>query len=153
MKKFRFSLQRVLDVKVLLEEQQQVALAEARAAAEQAAAALARAREERAAAVAEDGAEQYAAPWLRDLAWRRRERLLARERRLAAELAEAREREEEERERLLARHKERLVLEKLADKRRAEYMVQLARWEQAVLDEAALTRRQRLMAGGADEQS
>lgn len=153
MKKFRFSLQRVLDVKVLLEEQQRLALAGARAATEAAQTQLERVRVQRAAAVREDGSDQFAEPWLRELSWRWRERLLARERQLAEELAQARRREEAERALLAARHKERLVLEKLAEKRRREYAVQLARWEQAVLDEAAAGRRHRLMAGGVYEQA
>lgn len=152
MKKFRFSLQRVLDVKVLLEERQQLALAEARAEAEAVAAELARARWQRAEAMQEDGADQYADPWLRDLGWRRRERLLEQERRLAADLEEALERERAERELLIARHKERRVLEKLAEKQRLEHSAQFVRYEQAVLDEAAASRAQRRMAGGADEQ-
>ncbi len=150
MKKFRFSLQRVLDVKVLLEEQQQQALAAAWAVSESLASQLEETRSLRAAAVREDGAAA-AEPWLRELSWRRRERLLGRERQLADELSEARRQEDAERELLVARHKERRVLERLAEKQRLEYDAELARKEQAVLDEAASVRRQRRLAGGKRE--
>lgn len=151
MKAFRFSLQRVLDVKTLLEEQQQQTLAAARAEKEATAARLEAARTSRAAAVKEDGAHAHVHPWLRDMAWRRRERLLGRVRQLGAELDEARRREEAERELLVQRHKERRVLERLAEKQRMQHDLEQVRREQAILDEAAANRRRRPWVGGSGE--
>lgn len=152
MKAFRFSLQRVLDVKTLLEDQQQQALAAARAETEAVAAMLDEARATRTAAMRED-AEGLVHPWLRDMAWRRRERLLGRVRQLSAELVEARQREEAERKLLVQRHKERRVLERLSEKQRLQFDLEQARREQAMLDEAAATRRKRPLVGGIDEQT
>ncbi len=140
MKAFRFSLQRVLDVKVLLEEQQQQTLAAARARTAAVSSQLEDARNRRAAAVREDGAHQDIDPWLRDLGWRRRTRLLRHVAQLASELEEAKRLEDEEREVLIVRHKERRVLERLAEKQRQVYEVERGRREQAVLDEAAARR-------------
>lgn len=151
MKSFRFSLQRVLDVRVLQEERQQRALAAARAKADAVDAELEEARSRRAAAVKEDGSRPGVDPWLLELAWRRRTRLSGQVRKLADELSEARRIEDEERQALIVRHKERRVLERLAEKQRREHERERLRREQALLDEAAAQRRRRLWTGGANE--
>ena len=59
--------------------------------------------------------------------WRRRTRLLRHVAQLASELEEAKRLEDEEREVLIVRHKERRVLERLAEKQRQVYEVERGR--------------------------
>lgn len=151
MRAFRFSLQRVLDVKQLLEEQQRQALAAARARTEATSARLEDARLMRAAALQEDAENDQVEPWLRELGWRRRERLLSRVRQLAMELEEALRLEDDERQKLIVRYRERRVLERLSEKHRREHDLREARREQAILDEAATNRWSRPLVGGVRE--
>lgn len=168
MRAFRFSLQRVLDVKLLLEEQQKQALAAARVETAAVEGRLDEARRERALAVRQDGAAVARAdgasrghrpefdsvpidPWLRELGWRRREMLFQRVQLLTVELSERRRREEEARAKLVERLRDRRVLERLADKQRQEHFRDEARREQAVLDEAAMQRRRWPLVGDVGE--
>lgn len=136
MKPFRFPLQRVLDVKLVMEEQQQLALAAAEHKLTAAQAALTDATDAHASAVAlgNDGAVS-ADPFLRALNWRGRARLLQRVHECTVSVEQSRLDRDEERETLVTRHQERRVLELLEGKQRDRHRLEQLRRQQALVDD------------------
>lgn len=152
MKPFRFTLQRVLDVKVLLEEQQQLALAAAErrlgAATEQ----LRKAEDERQAAVSRgNDADVGVDPLMRSLNWHGRLRLRARVRQQQEETEQRRSVRDEERNGLITRHQERRVLELLQQKQRNEHNREQLYAQQRFIDDlvgGAYVRKERTRGDG-----
>lgn len=133
---FRFSLQRVLDVKRIREEQRRQAVAQAQAAAEACAQELEEANEALLEAVA-GGVGAAFDPALLSLGWQHRTVLHARAVQLQEELAERHRVLAQVRSDLAAAVKERQALERLRERRRAAHEQDEARREQASLDDLA----------------
>lgn len=141
MKPFRFSLQRVLDVKTLMEKQQRLRVAEANRDALAARESLARVEALRVAAVAEGNDATFAVePALRAISWRRRARLLQQvsEERNRTEAAERRL--ADERHTLVERHKERRSLELLSTGQQNRHREEQTRRQQNVVDDLFIGR-------------
>lgn len=148
MRPFKFSLQRVLDVRQVFEDRERQLLAAAVAETRRAADTLATAQRQLAAAVDADRTETSVVdPALRSIGWRRRAYLRRQVSESKAILAQATEQEREARARLVVRRRERRVMEMLAEKHRAEHNVQMRRAEQAVLDDLATMRHGKTRAG------
>jgi len=141
MRRFRLSLQRVLDVKRIVEEQRRLAVAQAQAAVAACARLLHQAEAERQSAMAANFAAGEALdPAVRTVAWNHRTVLYDRTVNLQAELAERQRVLDQARAVLLNAVKERRALERVAEKRRAAHELAMARLEQKVLDDLAGTR-------------
>lgn len=143
---FRFSLQRVLDIKRIREEQRRHELAVARAEA----AACARRLEEsqtalRAAIVADT--DSRVDPGLRSLSWHHRSVLQARTTELRTELARRRQAVQEASRDLRVAAQEVQVLERLKERRREACQREEARREQRALDDLAGARAARPSGG------
>lgn len=136
MKPFRFSLQRVLDVKLLLEEQQQQTLAAAERQLAAAVSELQKATERHQRAVsAANEAHIGPDPFLRALNWHQRSDLLGRVRRHHEEVEQSRYIRDTERDELLARYKERRVLQSLRQKQLKQHQTEQLRLQQKTIDD------------------
>ncbi|HEY8497541.1 MAG TPA: hypothetical protein VIK98_11000 [Limnochordales bacterium] len=141
MRRFRFSLQRVLDVKRIVEEQRRLAVAQAQVAVAACARLLHQAEAERQSAMAADfTAGEVLDPAVQTVAWNHRTVLYDRTVNLQAELADRQRVLDQARAVLLNAVKERRALERVAEKRRAAHELAMARLEQKLLDDLAGTR-------------
>ncbi|HLT58738.1 MAG: flagellar export protein FliJ [Limnochordales bacterium] len=141
MRAFRFSLQRVLDVRGLIEEQRRQAVFRAQAevtACAQELEAIKAARRTAAAQGRPDG--DSVDPGLQALGWQHRAVLYQRATALQAELARRQAALEEARSHLVAAVKERRVLERLKERRRLAHAREAARREQVLSDDLASQR-------------
>ena len=148
MRAFRFSLQRVLDVKRIREEQRRQAVAQAQAEAEACAQQLEEANEALLEAVA-GGVGGAFDPVLRSLGWHHRTVLHDRAVQLQEQLAERNRVLAQVRSDLVVAVKERKALERLRERRRAVYEQEEARRAQASLDDLAGARALRMESGDA----
>lgn len=136
MKAFRFPLQRVLDVKVLLEKQRRMGFAAAQRDAVVAQSELTQMTKMHAASVALGNAGALEAdPLLRSVNWRERIRLSASVQRQAEVLLEKQQIVDEQRVRLLEKRKERRSLELLETKQRQRHREQGERRQQLLVDD------------------
>lgn len=136
MRPFRFSLQRVLDVKTILEKQQRLRVAQANRSAMEAERRLHEAEALRAAAVAEGNDSVLAvSPLMRAMDWRRRARLLRRVQEERDRLAAAKDKLAEERDILIDRNKERRSLELLSQGQKERHTAEENRRGQNVADD------------------
>ncbi len=141
MRAFRFSLQRVLDVKRIVEEQRRHAVLQAQADVDACAHLLEQTEAARRAAAAGTGTGRGAVdPDMLSLGWQHRAALYGRRLALEAELAEKTRVLDRARVVLLGAVKERRALERVAEKRRAAHELAMARLDQVVLDDLAGTR-------------
>lgn len=144
MRAFRFPLQRVLDVKIVLEEQQQLALAAAEHQLAAARSSLDDAMQAHAAAVALGNDRAVSTdPFLRALNWRGRARLVQHVHECTQSVEQSRLARDEEREILVTRHQERRVLELLEEKQRDRHRLQQLRRQQALVDDLTGARHKR----------
>lgn len=152
MKPFRFPLQRVLDVKLTFERQQQLTVAAAERELAAAQAALDDVMHAHAAAVAagNDGAVT-ANPMLRAINWRGRARLLEQVQRRTETTHERTVARDEARTLLVERHQERRSLELLAEKQRGQHRLEQLRREQKLVDDLTGARVGRMKRGADGE--
>ncbi|OUM99494.1 MAG: flagellar export protein FliJ [Firmicutes bacterium ZCTH02-B6] len=145
MRPFHFSLQRVLDVKRIVEEQRRLAVSHAQAEVAVCAKHLQQTQAARQSAVADAAAHgETVDPAIRAMAWNQRTVLYDRTLSLQAELAERQRSLDQARGVLMNAMKERRALELVAEKRRAAHELAMARLEQKILDDLAGTRAARV---------
>ncbi|MBO8141917.1 MAG: flagellar export protein FliJ [Firmicutes bacterium] len=139
MRRWRFELQRVLDVRRIREEERRQQLARAQAEWTVVARRLDGVRAERHKAVEAAVSGAFDVSW-RIVGWSQRARLFSRMRALEDELAERERDRDEVREQLVQAARERQVLERLAERRRAAFLLEEGRREQALLDDMVAAR-------------
>lgn len=140
MPRFKFRLERVLDVRKSQEEREKMAFAEREAALAREKRRLAAAERAYQDALEADGRDEPRSveDLLRQLA--RRERLLRDIGQAQADLAAAAEAWRVARDRLIEARKKRRVLDRLRERRHETWRLEEARAEQAILDEMGTTR-------------